>query len=291
MSDQPDVTKLDPDVAHENPEFERMLERVFEEASKEPAPTEAAEASYYDESDKLYVGREFTDVAEFARWFAVQRLGSRPYNAVGYHHTHKPTGQIWAGLPSLTAIYNYYYNDLEWRPWGLGPHLWVYAGDGPWRPGTPHIYVGTHPAHDGAGIVGRNQRWCHIEHIWDGDVAPFSEVLKRVSGQLLAVLCSRHPHADREIPRQFIRNGGIDNPGSPLGLMYHRDQNPNWVPGALPKSCPGLKVTHENLDPGLLSHVQQHFPWQWPANFAGGDRASQIGSPVTESGASASPAP
>jgi hypothetical protein len=86
MSDWPDVTQVDPDDAHEHPAFERLLERVFAEASNEPAPTETAGASYFDESDKLSVGREFTDMAEFAHWFAVQRLGSRPYNAVGYHH-------------------------------------------------------------------------------------------------------------------------------------------------------------------------------------------------------------
>jgi hypothetical protein len=124
MSERADETRMDPDAVHAEPEFVRMLEEVFVQADMAmPETRPESGAVYQDESDKLYVGREFTSVAEFARWFAVQRLGGLPYNAVGYHHTENPTPDIWAGLDSLTRIYDFY--STKWSPWGLGPHLWV----------------------------------------------------------------------------------------------------------------------------------------------------------------------
>lgn len=291
MAERPDDTRMDPDDAFAEPEFAAMLEAVFARAdlgTLETTPEVAA--AYHDESDQLYVGREFSSVEEFARWFAVQRLGALPYNAVGYHHTYRPTADTWAGLDSLTAIFNYFHDTNGWRPWGLGPHLWVYDGNGPWRSGTPHIYVGTHPAHDGVGIIDRNARWLHIEHMHDGDATPFPEAMKRVSGELLAAVCSRHPHAQREIPLQFIRDSGSDNPGQPLGIMYHRDQNPNWQPGAWPKSCPGLHVSHENLDPDLLAFAGARFPWPWPAN-GDDDPVAEVGTLLPTEGATARGAP
>jgi hypothetical protein len=112
---------------------------------------------------------------------------------------------------------------------------------------------------------------------------PFSEAMKRVSAPVLAVVCSRHRHADREIPLRFIRDGGIDNPGQPLGIMYHRDQNPSWEPGAWPKSCPGLQISHDNLDPDLLQLARQHSPWQW-ADGGGGGGGGGAADPVAEAG-------
>ncbi len=35
-------------------------------------------------------GKEFT-LDEFQQWYAVQGLGGRPFNAIGYHHTEVPT--------------------------------------------------------------------------------------------------------------------------------------------------------------------------------------------------------
>jgi hypothetical protein len=250
-----------PDDVHEQDDFREMMERVYEEERTSPSFSVDAEEAlptrsvYTDQSGTVYIEQEFT-IEEFAKWYRVQRLGSRPFNAIGYHHTFIPTARQWAGIPSLRGIFNYYHNERGWD-WGVGPHFWVYSGEGDYRPGVPKIYVGTHPAHDGYGIVGRNGQYAHIEHICNGDQAEFSEALKRVSGQLLGILCARHPHANRTIPLRFIRDGGVDNPSQPLGILYHRDQNPNWTPGAWPKSCPGLRVTHENLDPDLIRYATQ----------------------------------
>ncbi len=250
-----------PEDALEDPQFERMIEEVFEEERERGTfaePRAITREVYRDESDTFFIGREFT-IEEFAKWYAVQRLGGRPFNAIGYHHTHVPSAQQWSGLSHLHGIFKYYNNNLGW-PKGKGPHLWVYSGEGPYRPGTPKIYVGTHPAHDGIGIAGSNQtvrngRWLHIEHIWNGDSAPFSDALKKVSGQVLGIVCAPNQHASRRIPLTFIRNSGVNNPSQPLGIMYHRDENVNWRPGLWPKSCPGLKVSHENLDADLIRHA------------------------------------
>jgi hypothetical protein len=257
MSEQQDPATGVPEDAHSDPEFQRGLDRVFQQAQESGAlePEEDVSfAPYVDESDQLFIGREFT-IEEFAQWFAVQRLGELPFNAIGYHHTEGPTAQQWAGLRSLNFIFfDWYFGNYGW-PKGVGPQLWVYSGDGPYSPGVPRIYVGTHPAHDGIGITDHNRRWLHIEHVWNGDQAPFSDALKQVSGRLLGILCAPHPHADRRIPLTFIRDGGVDNPAQPLGIMYHRDQNPAWVDGAWPKTCPGRLVTHENLDPDLIRYA------------------------------------
>ena len=237
MSERADANQMDPDAAHAEPEFVRMLEEVFARADLSmPEPGLETPTFYDDESDKLYVGREFTSVAEFARWFAVQRLGSLPYNAVGYHHTENPTPATWAGLDTLTNIYDYY--STKWSPWGLGPHLWVYAGNGPWRSGTPHIFVGTHPAHDGAGILTRNGRWLHIEHVHNGDTAPFPEEMKRISGELLAVVCSRHPHANREYPAALYPGRRCREPRPTARHHVPPGREPGLVPGSLAQDLP-----------------------------------------------------
>jgi len=263
MSEQPEHAATVPEDTHSEPEFQRGLDWVLQQAQSGAFATPEARrevGAYQDESDKLYVGREFT-LDEFARWFAVQRLGALPFNAVGYHHT-ETSHLKWAGKPSLDWVFFEWYHKRKGWPWGTGPHLWVFEGAPQHSPGVPRICVGTHPAHDGIGIIGHDRRWLHIEHIRNGDIEPFSEALKRVSGQVLAIVCARHRHADREIPLTFVRNGGVDNPAQPLGIMYHRDQNPNWNPNvparAWPKTCPGLKVTHENLDADLIRYARQY---------------------------------
>ncbi len=267
----------DTEEAHADPEFEAMIERVYNQEQARggfedsTAGTRSAPPSYRDESGTFFIGREFT-LKEFARWFKAQRLGSRPFNAVGYHHTWKPVPETWAGVPSLQGIFNFFRDERGW-PEGLGPQIWVYSGEGRYKNGSPRIYVGTHPAHNGAGILNRNGRWLHIEHIYNGDKASFSEAMKKVSGAVLAIVCSPHPHADRTIPYTFVRKG-VNNPDTPLGIMYHRDENPNWAPGEPPKSCPGLKVSHDNLDDDLIRYANE-----W-ANGDGGDD----GEPVDERG-------
>ena len=284
MAVQQDPATLEPDEIHDDPEFEQMLDRVFEQRLEGPEQEPAADAvgPYHDESDRPYVEREFT-LEDFARWFGVQRLGAHPYNAVGFHHTHRPLPEKWNGLASLRAIFEFYNTKYGWT-WGMGPHIFVYSGEGPYRAGIPHVYVARHPAYDGAGIKYRNSRWLHLECIWDGDQAPFSPALAKIAGQVLAILCSRHPFADRVIPFEFVKEG-VNTPPEPLGLMYHRDHNPDWKPGAWPKSCPGLQVRHEELDPLLLQHARDRFPWMWSIYPGGEDFVTQHGSLVAVRGA------
>lgn len=184
--------------------------------------------AYTDESGKLYVGRELT-VPEFREWWAAQNLGRAPFNAVGIHHTYRPDGAQWTGVGRLKAVFDDYYHRRGWRPWGVGPHLWLYCGDGAYKRGQQLVYVGTHPRHDGYGIVTRNRRWLHIEAIGYYDFAPMPEAMLELYRAVVQTVCG-----DR-IP---IRNckPGADNPSHPLGLMFHRDE-----PGQT-KSCPGWKV-------------------------------------------------
>ena len=102
-------------------------------------------------------------------------------------------------------------------PEGTGPQVWVYSGEHGYSPGTPRIYVGTHPAYDGIGINFHNGRWLHIEHIWNGDFAPVQRddeaSQRRGAGDRLRP----HKHADREIPLTFMRDGGTNNPEPPAG--------------------------------------------------------------------------
>lgn len=253
MTDERNDSRI-PESAAENSSFSQMMEAIFaeQEASGQlDQPPPVGRDIFQDESDRLFIGREFT-LEQFRKWFAVQGLGTEPFNAVGYHHTEVPDHTIWAGMPSLRGVFNYYRDELKW-PEGVGPHVWVYSGDGRYSAGSPRVYVGTHPAHDGIGITGRNRRWLHIEHIWNGDNAAFSDAMVNVSGAVLGTVCRRHANADREIPLTFLRDTGGENPSRPLGIMYHRDQNPNWpAGGGWPKSCPGLKVKHDVLDPALV---------------------------------------
>lgn len=282
--DQSNINLLDPDDIHRDVEFERMLIAVAEQegvsvelepdpeyvedlgpslperrpppealnATGPPEPAPISSAVGAAASTPFWVGREFT-IDEFKAWWSVQFLGTQPFNAVGYHHTWKPTPGTWAGLPTLRGVYDYYFNERNWRPWGMGPHLFLYAGNGSYKSGVPLVYVGVHPRYDGAGILGRNRRWLHIEHIHDGDAAPFPDALKRLSGQVLKIVCAPNETTKRQIQRQFIFRG-VDNPNQPLGIMFHRDVSPQNPP----KSCPGNAVTHANLDQDVLRYAEEY---------------------------------
>ena len=99
--------------------------------------------------------------------------------------------------PFLKGIFDFYRDELEW-PEGAGPQVWVYSGEHGYSPGIPRIYVGTHPAYDGIGINFHNGRWLHIEHIWNGDDAEFSEEMKQRQ---------RRGAGDRLRPPQACRPG------------------------------------------------------------------------------------
>ncbi len=193
--------------------------------------------AYTDESDKLYVGKEFTP-EEFTQWFAAQNLGAKPFNAVGIHHTFRPDASQWTGPQRLKAVFDDYYHNRGWRPWGVGPHLWLYDGTGSYKPSQPLVYVGTHPRHDGYGIVGRNTRWLHIEAIGYYDYQEMSAAMVGLYRDVIQTVCGNR------IP---IRNcaPGRDNPSQPLGLLFHRD-----APGA-GKTCPGLTVTSDWFFPAM----------------------------------------
>ena len=246
-----------PEDLSDNPAFQEMLEQTYREVEAAGGLIPDPGVDFgppVDESDTFFIGREFT-LEEFRKWFAVQRLGGRPFNAIGYHHTEIPRPNVWAGTQTLRNVFNFYRDELG-KPEGCGPQIWVYSGEHDYSPGIPRIYVGTHPAHDGFGMIDRVERWLHIEHVWNGDDAVFSEKMKRVSGAVLAIVSARHKHADREIPLKFIFDGGMDNPGAPLGIMYHRDQN--GIDGPQPKSCPGDLVSHDNLDADLVRFAREY---------------------------------
>lgn len=281
-----------PDDLAANADFREEMARIYREAEEAGALDPADGISFdppVDESGTYFIGREFS-LDEFRRWFAVQRLGGRPFNAVGFHHTEIPRPADWAGIPSLNNIFFKWFRDHLGWPEGKGPHLWVYSGEHGYSTGIPRIYVGTHPAHDGIGIDFHNGRYLHIEHIWNGDDVPFSDTMKRVAGEVLGIVCAPHAHADRQIPLEFILDGGVDNPGHPLGILYHRDEN--GIHGVRPKSCPGNRVTHENLDADLIAFAR--------ANGRDPDRqdrpepaafVAEGGSLVAHRGAMARPAP
>ncbi len=204
------------------------LHRYLEERKDLPddTPREAPRDVPTDESGAFFIGREFTPEG-FAAWFRVQGLGSEPFNAVGIHHTWSPTAQGWQGVKTLNNIFNYYRDQYGW-PEGLGPHLWLYDGTGGYRPGQPLVYVGTHPAHDGAGIKYRNRRWLHIEAVGNFDPARMPPPMEDLYRFVLQVVCDQ-----RGIPLEDCAGRQVDNPAQPLGLLFHRD-----APEA-GKSCPG----------------------------------------------------
>ena len=262
MSERPGETRLDPDDAHARPEFEAMLEAVFSQAEMGMPGIGPRGGGLHDESDKLYVGREFASVEEFARWFAVQGLGAAALQrrrlpphlpsrtpALGrlslpHRHLQPSTTTIPSSMASLGTRPAPV--GLRWlRPLALrhAAHLRRHAP----RPRRrrdrrPQRALAAHRAHPR-----RRRRPLHRGH----------EARQRRTPRRRLLPPSPSP---REIPLQFIRDSGIDNPDQPLGIMYHRDQNPDWIPGDWPKSCPGLQVSHENLDPDLIAVAQARSP-------------------------------
>jgi hypothetical protein len=99
------------------------------------------EAAPIDESGSLFICREFT-LEAFAAWFAVQELGTKPYNGIGVHHTYRPTGRQFFGAATTRAIFDYYTREFGWK-FGKGPHLWLYGGDNPdYKPGQTLVSSG-----------------------------------------------------------------------------------------------------------------------------------------------------
>lgn len=209
------------DIEYDEPDAGETAEALHDG----PHP-EAAQAASVDESKKLYIGRMF-EPAEFAAWYAAQRLGALPFNAVGIHHTYKPNEQDFNGVGTINGVFSYYANTLGW-PWGRGPHFWLYAGDG--RYGTrPLIGVGTHPAHDGIGIAYRNHRYAHIEAFGYYDTRAMPKSMIDLYRFTLSVICGKR------IPLKNI-GAGWDGPSAPAGQVFHRN-----APAA-GKSCPGWQV-------------------------------------------------
>ncbi len=121
----------------------------------------------------------------------------------------------------------------------MGPHLWLYDGTGPYRPGEPLIYVGTHPAWDGIGIAWRNRRYLHIEAIGDFDRQRMPAAMEELYRFALQTVCG-----DR-IPLEDCAGRQVDNPAQPLGLLFHRDG-----PGVT-KQCPGATTEKSWFFPSM----------------------------------------
>jgi hypothetical protein len=199
----------------------------------------AEQRTHADESSKLYIGREFT-LHEFARWFAVQGIGTRPYNGIGIHHTYRPVGTQFWGAKTVDAIFSYYHREYGWDL-GKGPHLWLYAGDNPnYRPGQITVTVGTHPAHDGIGITGRNDLWCHIESFGDWDQKRMPQSCVDGFRFLLRLLSER-----RGQPVKINPGPSMNNPATWQGGLFHRDAKTDI------KSCPGNTTTHDWFDAAM----------------------------------------
>lgn len=203
------------------------------------SPPPEPRGPYSDESGKTLVLKEFTP-ERFAAWFAVQNVGAAPYNAVGIHHTYIPTSLQYRGIATLQGVFNYYANERGW-PRGLGPHLWLIDGHGQYRHGQPLVAVGTHPRRDGIGIAYRNHRWLHIEGLFNGDAGRMTKEMEELFRFAIGVVCAR-----RKIPVRFVTKG-VDGPSQPLGLLFHRDVDPEHPP----KSCPGKHTEHGWFDAAM----------------------------------------
>lgn len=239
-----------PNSEHEHKGVDEDLDRLqrsleHEEASgADDGPETISPSPHTDESGAIYVGREFTP-EQFAAWFRVQGLGAQPFNAVGIHHTGIPTAATWNGVATLNGVFRWYNtppprgpSDGPW-PWGRGPHLWLYDGTGSYRPGESLVYVGTHPAHDGIGIAGRNYRWLHVEAIGNFDQARMPPAMEDLYRFVLQVICGDRIPIINCVDRQ------VDGPITPLGLLFHRD-----APGA-GKSCPGWETRADWFFPSM----------------------------------------
>ncbi len=208
-----------------------------------PFAARAYGAAYADESNKLYIGREFT-LPQFEDWLTVQNLGTYPFNGIGIHHTYLPNGTGWQGVASLDAIFKYYRDRRGW-PEGKGPHIWLYAGNNPdYLGGEIRVYVGTHPRYDGIGISYRNHRWLHIEAIWDADAARFSDRMMYAYQRVFQALCRRRGGAIDVGP-----GPSVDGPGTWQGGLFHRDARTEI------KSCPGKTTTHDWFDTQIARYT------------------------------------
>jgi N-acetylmuramoyl-L-alanine amidase len=198
------------------------------------------EQTFTDQSNLLYIGRQFT-LQGFANWFAAQKLGSLPYNGIGIHHTAIPTGSQYVGPKTVKAIFDFYEREHGWTR-GKGPHLWLYGGDNPkYHPGKVLVAVGTHPAHDGIGITGRNHRWLHIEAFGNFDGKKMPDGVVRGYKFLLQVLSQR-----RDQPVRINQGPGDRIPTTWQGALFHRDAKTNR------KSCPGTTTTHDWFDRAMM---------------------------------------
>ena len=212
-----------------------------EELPEEGEDTVGEEAAFSDQSGTFYIGRQFT-LQGFANWFAVQGLGSLPYNGIGIHHTWMPTGRQYVGPKTVNAIFDYYATKHGWKR-GKGPHLWLYGGDNPnYHPGKVLVTVGTHPAHDGIGVTGRNHRWMHIEAFGNFDDARMSAGYVRGFKFLLELLSRR-----RNQPVRINQGPGDRTPTTWQGALFHRDAKTDV------KSCPGRSTTHDWFDRAMTS--------------------------------------
>lgn len=143
---------------------------------------------------------------------------------VSLHHTYIPDQHTWHGQNSVDGIVRYW-QTLGWTHY---VHLFVAL-----EAGVGYVYVCNPLTERGTGVKGRNSDSIHIEHPWNGDLAPFDPRLVAASREVQAAVGDW-----AGIPVQRTD----PNPATPArGLFYHR-----WRRDAY-KSCPGSKVTDTAL--------------------------------------------
>ena len=236
----------DPFPGHADDEFRAWdsddgADALLAQLPTEPEPDafQQRAGSYKDESGQLFILKEFT-LPAFAQWFAVQGLGTLPYNGIGVHHTWKPTGSQFVGTATVRSIFEFYRDTYDWK-YGKGPHLWLYGGDNPrYKSGQTLVVVGTHPAHDGIGITGRNHRWLHIECFGDFDSNRMPKNCVDGYRFLLRLLSER-----RNQPVKVNPGPATSRPSTWQGALFHRDAKTDK------KSCPGTTTTHAWFDAAM----------------------------------------
>jgi hypothetical protein len=172
-----------------------------------------------DDSGKIFVGR-FLRPEQIEEWVYGQTI-SRHVWGICTHHTWSPDQKTWRGIRSLESVFVYYSSALKW-PRGIGPHFFV--GPEFSYGSTVGVFVATHPQRQGIHCAGCNAGSIGVEHVWNGDRAPFppeylhvSSILYRALGDKLGI----------PMERSFNREPG---------LFFHRDH--------ATKSCPGSAVKH-----------------------------------------------